>query len=130
MSAILDSRAANALFAEARPSETLADWIPVLAVLDLFARRFGGLWVGGTATLTDEALIFEPNRMNRLVHEDGSALRLDLPLAAIDAVSTRSGFVSGIIDVKAQGALFSLRSFRAAAFAARIEDARLRRAAG
>lgn len=138
--AIIETRVANALFANARMSAAAAKLVGELAkgigaagavnpieatksVLTAFADHYGGLWVGGRATLTDTMLTFEPNVLNRLLHENGEALRLDLPLAAIDQVATRFGWFTGIIDVTAQGAVFSLRCYGSKGFAAKIDAA-------
>ncbi|MEA3031324.1 MAG: hypothetical protein QOG13_2649 [Sphingomonadales bacterium] len=135
----IDTRLANALFAEAIASSEAVEIIgevadivaPVptdirslLDGLDFIRARYGGLWVGGKATLTEAELTFEPNALNAWVHEDGAALRLNMPLAVIDSVRTRYGFVTGIIDIEALGAIFSLRCYRSRAFAAEIEMAR------
>src|SRR5687768_7655718 len=92
--------------------------------LDAFSARYGGLWVGGRATLTQHALTFEPSAMNRKLHAHGHALRLDIPLAAIDAVETRFGMVTRIIDIVAEGATVSIRCFRSEQFATSIRRAR------
>ncbi|HEX6604543.1 MAG TPA: hypothetical protein VF027_06665 [Sphingomicrobium sp.] len=98
-------------------------WAAAERVLAAYADHYGGLWVGGTATLTADALAFEPNAMNRLVHENGASLTLDLPLAAIDDVVARGGFVTGIIDVIADGTSFSIRCFKSKPFAETIRSA-------
>lgn len=137
---VIDTRLANALFANARMSGRTSDLIEhagaigpegaaeglkaLDSVLDAFADHYGGLWVGGRATLTASTLTFEPNALNRFVHEEGAKLRMDLPLGAIDKVTTRFGWFTGIIDVAALGAVFTLRCYGSKTFAAKIEVAR------
>ena len=137
---ILETRMANALFANAKMSQRALDTIGEFAeplgagaklglasaqtTLDAFARIYGGLWVGGRAILTEESFTFEPNALNRAIHENGESLRLDLPLGAIDAVTTRFGWFTGIIDIDSRGSVFSLRCYGSKRFAANIEIAR------
>ncbi|RYD62691.1 MAG: hypothetical protein EOP58_12765 [Sphingomonadales bacterium] len=92
--------------------------------LDALSACYGGLWVGGRATLTQQSLSFEPNAINQRVHADGHTLRLDIPLVAIDAVISRFGILTGIIDIVAGGATVSIRCFRSKQFAASIRRAR------
>ncbi len=37
-------------------------------MIEGFRQSHGGLWVGGRVTLTDSALEFSPNAVNRVVH--------------------------------------------------------------
>jgi hypothetical protein len=141
MTGIIDTRLANALFANARMSSNATDLIEAAgalgaegaadglesleSVLGVFADHYGGLWVGGRATLTASTLSFEPNALNRMVHEKGAELRMELPLAAVDSVTTRFGWFTGIIDVAVGGAVFTLRCYGSKTFAAEIEAARV-----
>lgn len=143
MDQVIAKRAANALFADAKLSRDAVDQIEkiieglgevaslptkgassglkvVEGVLARFSEKFGGLWVGGTATLRTNKLSFEPNAMNRVLHEDGHALVLDLPLVAISEVLVKSGFVTDIVQIHAQDAMFSIRCFKAKDFARQI----------
>jgi hypothetical protein len=137
---VIDTRMANALFANAAMSKQAAAAIAKFAghfsegaklglktaqsTLDTFAQHYGGLWVGGNATLTDQALTFEPNALNHFIHENGDALRLDLALTEIDLVATRFGWFTGIIDITTHGAVFSMRCYGSKSFAASIVQAR------
>lgn len=114
---IIDSKLSNALFADAEPN----DRVPgvVSGELHRFKKRQGGLWVGGTATLTDTHLLFGANAINDAIHKGGHAYAT--PLAEITAVEVKSGFLTRIIDVTTKnGATFSFRCFGAAAFAEKI----------
>jgi fructosamine-3-kinase len=57
--AILASKLANALFAGARPSVTDI-YGAIESATEQQRRIHGGLWVGGTAVLTKNALRFTP----------------------------------------------------------------------
>jgi hypothetical protein len=131
--AIIDTRLTNALFPNAqvsRGAETLAGAVaPAGAaevgqlVLASFAAAYGGLWVGGKTTLTQECLVFEPNFLNRIIHENGAALRMELPLEEVESVTTRFGFFTGLIDVSAQGTTFTLRCYGSKSFAEKVREA-------
>ena len=86
-------------------------------------RLMGGLWVGGTVYLTDDAVEFHPNGLNRAVHKDPEALCVVLPLRGITSVQTRFGVATQIIDIKTAIGTLSVRCFGAARFAKRIENA-------
>ena len=87
-------------------------------------KLMGGLWVGGTAYLTSDALEFHPNGFNRVVHKDPDSLSVVLPLRGITGVETRFGVATQIIDIKTAIGTLSIRCFRAPGFARKIEAAR------
>lgn len=136
----IDKRLANALFANAKMSNQAVAEISkfvgrfvegaainpkaLQATLGAFSEHYGGLWVGGKATLTDRALLFEPNALNRFIHENGDALQLNLDLKQIDSVTTRFGWLTGIIDITMGDAVISIRCFGSKAFATNIERTR------
>ncbi len=127
---VIAKKAANALFKEARISSaadafSAATGIgrPVTTVLAQFSAHYGGLWVGGNAVLTGKALRFAPNALNRLVHQNGAELTLDLPLSELKRVDRRFGFVSGIVDIETDSGSFSIRCFNAQGFAEKIRAA-------
>ncbi len=82
-------------------------------------RRSGGLWVGGKVSLTAHELIFEPNAVNRFVHEGEVTRRL--ALATVVQVADRFGWVTRIVDVLLDdGGVFTFRCFGARSFAEKI----------
>lgn len=87
-------------------------------------KLMGGLWVGGTAYLTEDAVEFHPNGFNRAMHKDADSLSVVLPLRSITAVETRFGVGTKIIDVKTAIGTLSVRCFGAEGFARKIEAAR------
>lgn len=112
---------ANALIADAEPSP------PVKAfrldfLMDAMKRQMGGLWVGGTITLTQENLAFSPNAMNVAAHAGDTAR--SLPLARVSEVTDRFGWVTRIVDVRTNdGDMLTFRCFGARGFADRIRRA-------
>ncbi|MHA7900161.1 MAG: hypothetical protein ACX94B_09875 [Henriciella sp.] len=87
-------------------------------------KLMGGLWVGGTAYLTDDAVEFHPNGMNRAIHKDPESLSVVLPLRSITSVETRFGIATQIIDIKTAIGTLSIRCYGAQGFARKIEAAR------
>ena len=140
MGQIIDTRIVNALFAEARMSADVAEAVgeiggelggvggavakdSLVSTMAAFREAYGGLWVGGKAVLSDVALRFDANALNRLVHENGEDLRIEIPLSAIEAVTTRFGWFTGIVDVRSAGTLFTLRCYGSKSFAQKIAAA-------
>ncbi|MEM7328818.1 MAG: hypothetical protein AAF437_08780 [Pseudomonadota bacterium] len=87
-------------------------------------KLMGGLWIGGTAYLTSDAVEFHPNGLNRMVHKDPDSLSVVLPLRGITSVETRFGVATQIIDIKTAIGTLSVRCFGARGFASKIEAAR------
>ncbi|MFN3211803.1 MAG: hypothetical protein ACE37M_01745 [Henriciella sp.] len=87
-------------------------------------KLMGGLWVGGTAYLTEDAVEFHPNGFNRALHQDPDSLSVVLPLRSITSVETRFGIGTQIIDVKTAIGTLSVRCYGAPGFAKKIEAAR------
>lgn len=89
-------------------------------ILAAFRQRYGGLWVGGRATLTTADLRFRPNAVNRAV-QTGS-LDVTVPLASVTNVELLRGVLTQIIAVGTPGFLVKIRCFRARAFADQIRS--------
>ena len=87
-------------------------------------KLMGGLWVGGTVYLTEDAVEFHPNGLNRAVHKDPESLSVVLPLRGITSVETRFGIATQIIDIKTAIGTLSVRCYGARSFAKKIEAAR------
>jgi len=87
-------------------------------------KLMGGLWVGGTVYLTNDAIEFHPNGLNRVVHKDPESLSVVLPLRGITAVETRFGIATQIIDIKTAIGTLSVRCYGAAGFAKKINAVR------
>ncbi|MEL6861059.1 MAG: hypothetical protein AAGL11_04415 [Pseudomonadota bacterium] len=87
-------------------------------------KLMGGLWVGGTAYLTSDAVEFHPNGLNRAMHKDPDSLSVVLPLRSITGVETRFGIATQIIDIKTAIGTLSIRCYGAKGFADKIESVR------
>ena len=87
-------------------------------------KLMGGLWVGGTAYLTEDAVEFHPNGINRMLHKDPDSMSVILPLRSITSVETRFGIGTQIIDVKTAIGTLSIRCYGAQGFAKKIDVAR------
>ncbi len=124
---IVAKRGANALIAdaEAKPWNRQTE-----RTLDRFKAAHGGLWVGGCATLTTEALLFRPNAVNRGLHT--GFLDIEIPLPDIVSIEVLPAFVSSVIAIRTPQSAVKIRCFRADSFAsqiARLTGVDLRRAA-
>jgi hypothetical protein len=125
---IVASKWANALITSVKISprvKDLADAIPYARdptpVVEAFLKRQGSVWVGGTATLTNEQLRFKPNAVNKFIQE--GEMELKIPLQAITDIMLEGGFLTKIIAVATPGAVVRLRCFGAAGLAKQIRDA-------
>jgi hypothetical protein len=90
-------------------------------ILGRFRKYYGGLWVGGTATLTNSQLSFEPNAMNRLAQV--GELSVVVPLNQINEVTLEKGFFTNIIVVKTSTSTLRLRCYGADEFMQRVRVA-------
>lgn len=66
-------------------------------VLDGFRAKYGGLWVGGTLTVTDQQVEFRANALNRAVQS--GTLDIAVPLRSIAQVEVQPGFVTKIVAI-------------------------------
>ena len=100
------------------PKTTPARMLPAatLSRIHRFARAHGGLWVGGTVSVSSRGVSFVPNRANRLVHNDPAAV--DVPAGDIKDVRREFGWVTGIVVVRHEGGEFRFRCYGARQFAA------------
>ena len=118
---VIATKLANALIdsvelssvGKALPQSGVSTW-----VLGRFKKYYGGLWVGGRATLTNSMLSFEPNAMNRLVQT--GELFVAVPLNQINEVVLEKGFLTNIIAVKTSTSTLRLRCFSANGFMQKI----------
>ncbi len=128
----MKKRSANALIVDAKPAITayffyvsdphlLAAAIQKIA-LDAVSKYMGGLWVGGTAQLSETSLEFIPNKMN-LALNTGS-LFIKVPLLDIVSVNVSKGILTNIICINTESGTFKIRCFSASAFAEDIKAAR------
>lgn len=121
-SQVIAVRRANALMTDAQADLPPLPFRPSIdAAIRSSRRRSRGLWVGGTATLTDEALEFHANGMNRALHV--GVVDAIVALTDVEGVSTRWGMVTRIVTVSTPRTALVLRCFGARRFAEQIRSA-------
>jgi hypothetical protein len=110
---------ANALIPDAQPA--LIPRRLSFGFFERFRKQAGGLWVGGTVTLTPDAVSFEANGLNQALHT--SLRSYAFPLAEVTRVADRLGILTRIVDVeRADGSVLTFRCFGAPAFARLIAE--------
>ncbi|WP_084399354.1 hypothetical protein [Henriciella aquimarina] len=114
---VIDKRMANALIPEAK-AKGMAGFTGAVA-----SKAMGGLWVGGNAWLSPEALRFEANALNRHFHSNPKALAFTIPLVEVTGVHWRKALFTNIIEIETRERIFSLRCYKAESFAEAIEAA-------
>lgn len=122
---VIDKRLANALYRDASINSASGKLLGPSGKLGVKAveKMMGGLWVGGTAYLTTDAVEFHANALNRLVHTPGSIEPVVFPLAGIEDTAYRKATVTHIIDLVSGGRTLSIRGYNMRAFHAAISDA-------
>lgn len=123
---VIARKLANALMKDAEIGDTTALALGPGGRLGTAAvkKLMGGLWVGGTAYLTEDAVEFHPNGLNRAVHKDPDSLSVVLPLRGVTSVEMRQGILTQIIDINTAIGTLSVRCFGAKGFAEKIETVR------
>ena len=95
------------------PHATPSDMVPFVALsaIDRFKRKHGGLWVGGTVSVSQGGVSFSPNGLNRIFHADLEPINV---LADdIRAVRHEFGWFTGIVVVEHTRGEFRFRCFGA-----------------
>ena len=118
---VIASRVANALIADAVSSVPLPHKTIVKGVLERYRQSYGGLWVGGRVTLTESALEFAPNAMNRGVTR--GELDVRIPLRDVTAVTVEFGVATKIIVIESPARTFKIRCYGAEKLAEHIRAA-------
>ncbi|MCT9820055.1 hypothetical protein N3K63_07110 [Microbacterium sp. W1N] len=110
---ILVSKIANALVedAEARVSG-------VGLALSGFRALWGGLWVGGRVTLTEETVEFSPNVVNRAAQS--GTLDVSISLKDVTGVEVLPGILTRIVAIATPARVLKVRCWGAHRFAARV----------
>jgi hypothetical protein len=89
--------------------------------VETIGAAIGGLWVGGTVTVSADALDWVPNIMNTAVHDD--LLPVHIPLREVRAVRREFGILTGIVVVELDdGGEFRFRCFNARNVAENMSD--------
>jgi len=105
------------------PSATPSSVVPAVALsaIDRFKRKHGGLWVGGTVSVSQAGVSFSPNGFNRAFHEELEAI--NVPANSIRAVRYQFGWVTGIVVVDHAEGEFRFRCYGAKRLAASMAAA-------
>lgn len=109
-------KAANAFIPNATASEVLPAF--ALGAIDRFKGKHGGLWVGGTVSVSESGVSFSPNRLNRAVHDGLEPI--DVPAKEIRAVRYEFGWIAGIVVVEHMRGEFRFRCYGAKRLAANM----------
>lgn len=86
---------ANAFIPHATPSDVVPAF--ALSAIDRFKRKRGGLWVGGTVSVSQSGVSFSPNGLNRAFHDGVEPI--NVPAKDIRAVRHEFGWFTGIVVV-------------------------------
>ena len=105
---------ANAFIPHATPSDAVL--IAARSAIDRFRRKHGGLWVGGTVSVSQSGVSFAPNVINRAVHVGLEPIHV--PAKDIRAVRHEFGWFTGIVVVEHMHGEFRFRCYGAKRFAA------------
>ena len=102
------------------PNATPSDVVPFVALsaIDRFKRKRGGLWVGGTVSVSDSGVSFSANGLNRILHADLEPI--NVPAEEIRAVRHEFGWFTGIVVVEHKHGEFRFRCFGAKRLAVAI----------
>jgi hypothetical protein len=90
--------------------------------MEFVKKLTGGIWVGGTAFLYTDALIFKPNLVNKMVHAGDVSWRI--PLEDVLDVATQWAIGTDIITIHTAEGKFKIRCWGAKTFAVQIDQQR------
>jgi len=95
------------------PHATPSDAVPFLALsaIERFKRKHGGLWVGGTVSVSEGGVSFSPNGFNRALHADLEPI--NVAAEDIRTVRHQFGWFTGIVVVEHTHGEFRFRCFGA-----------------
>lgn len=120
---VIADKISNAQIVSARPSALFDEIAGAVGsagaargVAKLAGKMMGGLWVGGRCYLTSHRVLFEPNSLNRALHDGIAAVAL--PLTGMQAVGVRWGLFTSIVDFQTENGRLSIRCYGAKDFAA------------
>lgn len=76
----------------------------------------GGTWMTGEVYLTDTAIIFLPNILDKALVKTDSLPEAKISLDAITEIAWRKGLVSKILDIRSEALVISLRGLNLESF--------------
>ncbi|WP_051294085.1 hypothetical protein [Pseudoduganella violaceinigra] len=89
--------------------------------VEAIGTMMGGLWVGGTVTVSADAIDWIPNIMNKAVHDNLQSVHISL--REVRAVRREFGILTGIVVVELEdGGEFRFRCFNARSVAENMSD--------
>lgn len=115
---VLLGKVVNALIPTA--GSTTRGILGLRAVIEVFRKGYGGLWVGGRVRVTARDLTFAPNALNAGVHSGDLEVRL--PLGTIQEVRREFGVGTGIVVVEHGAGEFRFRCWGASGTADRLRE--------
>jgi hypothetical protein len=121
---LICKQVANALIRDVRPRPWVS-WLvsrSTLAFVRTMDQRQGGLWVGGTLSVYDSGVSFEPNGLNRALQEGKLTSELSWP-EVLD-IKVRRGVLTNIIELSHANGVQAFRCFAAQRVAADMTQAR------
>ena len=107
---------ANAFIPHASPSDVVL--VVARSAIQRFSSKHGGLWVGGTVSVSETGVSFAPNALNRAVHVGLESIHV--PAKDIRAVRHEFGWVTGIVVVEHIHGELRFRCYGAKRFAATV----------
>jgi hypothetical protein len=105
---------ANAFISDATPRDLMFQ--AALSAVNRFKRKHGGLWVGGTVSVSDNGVLFSPNRLNRALHVGLEPVQV--PAKDIHSVRYEFGWFTGVVVVEHLHGAFRFRCYGAKRLAA------------
>ena len=114
LSSLTIRKLVNALIPDASPSTVVP--VDALPAINRFKRKYGGLWVGGTLSISQSGVSFSPNWVNRKVH--GALEPINVLANEIRAVRREFGWFTGIVVVEHAHGAFRFRCYGAKKLAA------------
>lgn len=105
---------ANAFISGATPSDLVPE--AALWAVYRFKRKHGGLWVGGTVSVSQSGVAFFPNGRNRAFHVGLEPIQI--PAKDIHSVRYEFGWFTGIVVVEHLRGEFRFRCYGAKRLAA------------
>ena len=119
MTALNIRKLANAFIPDAAVSRIVP--AEALGAIARFHRKHGGLWVGGTVSVSPSGVSFTPNALNLAVHD--GLQPVEVPARAIRAVRHEFGWFTGIVVVDHKRGEFRFRCYGARRLAASMSAA-------
>ena len=100
---------ANAFLPDAVTSQVIQG--QAFNAVNRYAKKHGGLWIGGKVAITVDGLSFMPNRLNKALHV--GLEQVHIPLHSIRSVRREFGWFTGIVVVEYPGGTFRFRCYGA-----------------